>query len=91
MVNFEGDQCRIIRSLKILATGKIQGRLYKLNITPTKSVNAISREPYTKSNMQFWHYCLGHMGMDKVKKLQHANMICGMKTLLKKAAYVSYV
>ena len=84
-VNFEGDQCRIIRSSKILATGKIQGRLYKLNTIPTESVNTVSKEPNTESSLELWHYRFGHLGMDNVKKLKHDNLVDGMQIQLKKA------
>ena len=55
LVEFEGDQCRI-RSSKTLAMGRIEGRLYTLNIIPTEHVNAVSKESNIESSLKLWHY-----------------------------------
>ena len=85
LLNSEENQCRIIRSSKILATFQIQGRLYKLSTIPIESVNAVSREPNNESDLGLWHFCFSHLVMDNVKKLQYDNLAEGMLTQLKRA------
>ena len=85
LLNSEGNQSRIVRSSKILATFQIQGRLYKLNTIPTESVNAVSREPNNESDLGLWHFRFSHLVIDDVKKLQYDNLVEGMLTQLKKA------
>jgi len=81
LLNSEENQCRIIRSSKILATFQIQGRLYKLSTIPIESVNAVSREPNNESDLALWNFCFSHLVMDDIEKLQYDK---GMLRQLKK-------
>ena len=85
LVNFEGDQSRLLRSSKVSATGKIQGRHYKMDSIPKESVSAVGREFNPESNLELWHHRFGHLGIDNAKKLQHNNLVDGVQMQLKKA------
>ena len=78
-VRFEGEECEITRNSKLLAVGKMQGKLYMLKITTVDHVN-IAKE---HSNLKLWHYRYGHLGMDNVNiKLMKGEMVQGMDRVM---------
>lgn len=68
----------IIHNSKLLATGVMMGELYVLKmLIPDEQLNVAERS----SSFQLWHYRLGHLGMDKVKKMMNEQMVNGMNSV----------
>ena len=61
-VQFIGDECKITRNAKLLALGKIHGKLYMLKIATKEHVNVVKEN----CSLKLWHYRYGHPGMDSV-------------------------
>lgn len=73
-VNFKNDTREIIRNGKLLATGKMQRKLYFLQIVEDQHVNVVWKD----CNLQLWHYRYGHLGIDNVKDLMKGELVDGM-------------
>lgn len=73
-VEFKGNECRIMRNSKLLGTGKIQGKLYMLNLASSHQAN-IAKED---SKLHLWHLRYGHLGTNNVVKLFNDKMVEGM-------------
>eukprot|EP00794_Sanderia_malayensis_P001502 gene1502-1660_t len=73
---FGANECNITRNGKLLAIGKLVGKLYFLKLASSDHVNlAKSSTPDT----QLWHYRLGHLSIESVKKLSRESMAHGIK------------
>ena len=74
-VNFEGDQCKIIRDEKLLAVGKLVGKLYYLKLVNDDHAKLANEG---LSGKELWHNRYGHLCMGNAKKLWKENMVDGM-------------
>ena len=75
-VQFKSEICEITRNGKLLARGKIERKLYFLQITENETINIAQKD----SNLKLWHYRFGHLGMDNVKRLMKDEMVDGMSS-----------
>ena len=76
LIQFEGQQCKIIRNSKLLVIGEVKGKLYVLK-TSYEQANSVE----DNSDSELWHCRFGHLGMDNVKKLSENNMVIGMDAI----------
>ena len=77
-VEFAGGECKITRNGKLLAIGQLLGKLYFLKLVGGIHVNLTKN---SISEKQLWHYRLGHLCMENVKKLSKESMVKGMKPM----------
>ena len=76
LIQFEGQQCKILRNSKVLGIGEVQGKLYILKTT-SEQANTVE----DSSNPELWHYRFGHLGMENMRKLSEINMVNGIDTI----------
>ena len=76
LVEFSASECKITRNEKLLAIGKLAGKLYFLMLASIEHVHLAESSICDK---QLWHHRLGHLSMEDVKKLSKDNMVHGMK------------
>ena len=73
VVQFEAEECKIMRNSQVLGVGEIKGKLFILKLIAEQAHTAKEN-----SDAQLWHCRLGHLGMENVKKLSEKNMVDGM-------------
>eukprot|EP00794_Sanderia_malayensis_P008379 gene8379-9278_t len=65
LVEFRANECNITRNGKLLAIGKLVGKLYFRKLASSPHVNLAKS---STSDMQLWHYRLGHLPIETVKR-----------------------
>eukprot|EP00794_Sanderia_malayensis_P004363 gene4363-4944_t len=65
LVEFRANECNITRNGKLLAIGKLVGKLYFLKLASSPHVNLAKS---STSDMQLWHYRLDHLPIETVKR-----------------------
>ena len=73
-VVFEGNQSQISRNAKLLAVGKMQEKLYILQVVLDEHLNIVREHV----GIQLRHSRFGHLGMDNVPKLVKDKIADGM-------------
>lgn len=73
VVQFEAEECKIMRNSQVLGAGEIKGKLFILKLVADQAHAAEEN-----SDVQLWHCRLGHQGMENVKKLSEKHVVDGM-------------
>ena len=76
-VQFKGQFCRIIIDDKSYTIGHKYGKLYKLNSEPVQTSYFGSTAGGNRSQ-SIWHYRLGHLGANNMKKMLKEGLVDGM-------------
>lgn len=81
-IRFNNQSFMVVDGEKVYYIGHKEGRLYKLNAQPTYEANFGYAEK--GDSVKLWHYRLGHLGYDNMKKLQDKSMVDGLQFDTKK-------
>ena len=71
-VNFEGENCFIMKNSNVMAVANFDGLLYKLSVT--ERVSKIN-EKLEVSDIETWHCRFGHRNVEAIRKLVKNNLV----------------
>ena len=76
-VQFKEQFCKITIDYKSYSIGNKYGKLYKLNLEPVQN-SCFGSTVDDDISQSIWHYWLGHLGADNMKKMLKEGLVDGM-------------
>ena len=75
-VEFEGEQCRILKRNKLVATGHLEGDLFVLD-----THNTVPDQHAYVADLKLWHERLAHVFADGITHMAKHNVVKGLENL----------
>ena len=81
-VEFEVEKCRILKSVKVIATGHLEGDLFVLD-----TVDTLPDQHACVADLKLWHERLAHVFPDGITQMARNNVVKGLENV-KSTKYV---